>query len=80
MYVTIKMNKQNSISKEVLNAKNALRIKYKKQGLNKDQMQIALNSLDCEFSTHSFVNKKCCNKSNTKERLKFYVDFLKMNL
>ena len=49
MYVTIKMNKQNSISKEVLNAKNALRIKYKKQGLNKDQMQIALNSLDCEL-------------------------------
>lgn len=74
------MNKQTGIEKELLQVKNSLRGKYKKQGLNKDQIQTAMNTLDCEFSTHIFVNNKCCKKTSTQQRLKFYIDFLKMNL
>lgn len=67
-----------TISKEVSIVKNKLRTKYSRKGFNKDQIQIQMNSLDCEFCTHAFVNN--VKLSNNEERLKFYLIFLKSQL
>lgn len=67
-----------NLSKEIPIVKDKLRAKFKRKGLNKDQIEIKMNSLDCEFCTHAFVNG--IKLSSTKERLKFYLDFLKHQL
>jgi hypothetical protein len=68
----------DKLSKELPVVKDKLRAKFKAQGLNKDQIEIKMNSLDCEFCTHAFVND--IKLSSVEERLKFYLDFLKDQL
>ena len=68
------------LSKEVPIVKDKLRAKFKAQGFNEDQVEIRMNALDCEFCTHAFVNDICSRKGNVDERLKFYLDFLKLQL
>ena len=68
----------DKLSKEIPIVKDKLRAKFRSQGLNKNQIEIKMNSLDCEFCTHAFVND--VKLSSIEERLKFYLGFLKLQL
>jgi len=68
----------DKLSKEIPVVKDKLRVKFKAQSLNEDQVEIKMNALDCEFCTHVFVNN--IKLSSIDERLKFYLDFLKHQL
>ncbi len=74
------MDKLKKLSKEVPIVKDKIRAKFKKQGLNEIQIETKLNTLDCEFCTHVFVNDTTSKYKTAEERLKFYVDFLKREL
>ena len=67
--------KQNE---ELIKAKDALRKKFKKQSLTKQQIEIKLMQLDIDFLLHSYVNGLFLQKSSTKKRLEFYIKTLKM--
>ena len=58
--------------------KSKLREKLKKQGLSEEQTEIKMNSLDCEFLTHCFVNG--VKKETKEEGMEFYIKFLEIEL
>jgi hypothetical protein len=66
------------LNTEIPVVKDKLRAKYQAQGLNEDQIEIKMNTLDCEFCTYAFVND--IKLSNVEERLNFCLDFLKRQL
>ena len=65
-------------NQELYKAKDALRKKFKKQGLTKQQIEIKMMQLDIDFLLHSYVNGILLQKSSTKKRLEFYIKTLKM--
>lgn len=68
------------VKKRFREVKKKLTNKFKKKGLNKDQIKIEFNSIDTEFLTHAFVNGKFLKESTNTERLDFYVRFLELKL
>ena len=62
-------------NKKLLEAKNKLRKKFEKDGLNKEQIDKKLTKIDVDFLLHSFVNNTLKN-ATTEERLKFYIKYL----
>lgn len=68
------------LSKQVSIVKDKLRAKYKAEGLSDDQVEIKMNALDGEFCTHTFVNDTASKLKKIEERLKFYLEFLKLEL
>lgn len=73
----MKFDKQ---TKELALVKDKIREKFKSQGLDGNQIQIQMNSIDCEFMIHAFINTISNNNSSIEEKLKFYIGFLKENL
>ena len=74
-YLMDELKPQNQ---ELYKAKAALRKKFKKQGLTKQQIEIKMMQLDIDFLLHSYVNGILLQKSSTKKRLEFYIKTLKM--
>ena len=70
----------NKETKELAIVKDKIREKFKSEGLDENQIQIHLNSIDCEFMIHAFVNATSENIPSIEEKLKFYIEFLKKNL
>lgn len=68
------------LSDQITEIKDQLRLRFKNMGLNKNQVTTKMNSIDCEFATHVFVNGIENRLEPGEERLKFYLRFLKLQL
>lgn len=66
------------INKELQEVKKDLISKFKKKGLDDNEIQVNMDSVDTEFLIHVFVNGKFLTESDTEERLGFYKRFLEL--
>jgi len=64
--------------KRYMEIREKLKEKFKKQGLNDDQIEIKMNSIDLEFFRHLWINGKDFTKNDKEARIKFYLDFLEL--
>lgn len=70
----------SKLEERLKKVKDQLRGKFRKLGINEEQIQIKMNALDNEFLIHAFVNGKLVKEATTEERLDFYIRFLELKL
>ena len=63
-----------------METREKLREKFKQQGLNNDQVETKMNSVDLEFFRHLWINGKDFTKHDNEARAKFYLDFLELEI
>ncbi len=72
------MDEFSQQNKELQKTIDSLHKKFKKQGLNSQQIEFKMLQLDVDFLLHSFMNGTLLHQASIKKRLEFYTRTLKM--
>lgn len=70
----------DKLTKKYKEVREKLKDKFRKQGLNEDQVELKMNSVDLSFFRQLWVNGKDFTKNDQEARMKFYLGFLELEL
>lgn len=68
------------LAKELKKITTEIEQKLKTKGLNKNQIQIKMNTIKVDFLLYLFVNGKNFEEQTSEERMQFYTKYLEMEL
>ena len=70
----------DELHKKYMASHESIKEKFRKKGLNEDQIKIEMNSIDLGFLKHIWMNGKDFTSDDPSARVKFYLDFLELEL
>jgi len=68
------------LHEKYMEVREKVKEKLLKTGLNEDQVKIEMNSIDLGFLRHVWMNGKDFTTDDPDARIKFYLEFLKLEL
>lgn len=72
--------KLDKLHKKYFQTREEIASKFKKEKLSEIQIEIKMNSIDMDFFRHLWINGKDFTKNNNEARIKFYIEYLELEL